>query len=216
MKTRSQPKPPDEKSIRALLDKHVCPTPFHEVRTRFLGNIATPDLTASPFRIVEGLWGGELPAFDNVDDANALIGVLVQGLWNDLAKHQKRSQPFRLMRMNLDPTPKNLACFAQVRRQELEGFIEGLFNGRDRIDLPERAHQALGHLGDLRAMMAGIEDLVARDIEAESRTDLETTFKHVRELTRIMETEIHEAVLSCTRARRQMLEGVPTENPTLH
>jgi len=31
---------------------------------------------------------------------------------------------------------------------------------------------------------------------------------HVRELTRIMETEIHEAVLSCTRARRQVLEDI--------
>jgi hypothetical protein len=137
-------------------------------------------------------------------------------LWNDLTRHQKRSQPFRLTRLNLDFTPENLAHFAQVRRQELEGFIEGLFNGQDRIDLPERAHQALGHLGELRAMMAGIEDLVARDVQAESRTQLETTFKHVRELTRIMETEIHEAVLSCTRARRQMLDGFPTEKPTLH
>lgn len=216
MKNRSQPKSPDEKTIRVLLDKHGSPTPFHEVRALFLGNIATPDLTASPMRIVEGLWGGKLPVFDSMDEANELIGVLVQGLWNDLTKHQKRSQPFRLTRLNLDPTPKNLAYFAQVRRQELEGFIEGLFNGQDRIDLPERAHQALGHLGELRAMMAGIEDLVARDIEAESRTDLEVTFKNVRELTRIMETEIHEAVLSCTRARRQMLQGVPTENPTVH
>jgi len=216
MKNRSQPKSPDEKTVRALLDRHGCPTPFHEVRTRFLGNIATPDLTASPLRTVEGLWGGELPDFDNMDDANELIGALVQGLWNDLTKHQKRSQPFRLTRLNLDPAPKNLAYFAQVRRQELEGFIEGLFNGQDRIDLPERAHHALGHLGELRAMMAGIEELVARDIQAESRTQLEITFKHVRELTRIMETEIHEAVLSCTRARRQMLEGFPTENPTWH
>ncbi len=151
-----------------------------------------------------------------MDEANELIGALVQGLWNDLTRHQKRSLPFRLTRLNLDPTPKNLAHFAQVRRQELEGFIEGLFNGQDRIDLPERAHQALGHLGELSAMMAGIEDLVAQDIQAESRTQLETTFKHVRELTRIMETEIHEAVLSCTRARRQMLEGFPTEKPALH
>lgn len=216
MKNHGQPKSPDEKTIRALLEKHVCPTPFHEVRTRFLGNIATPDLTASPLRIVESLWGGELPLFDSMDEANELIGVLVQGLWNALTKHQKRSRPFRLVRLSPEPTPKNLTYFAQVRRQELEGFIEGLFNGQDRIDLPERAHQALGHLGELRAMMAGIEDLVARDIQAESRTQLETTFQHVRELTWIMEAEIHEAVLSCTRARQQMLEGIPTENPTLH
>ncbi len=71
MKNRSQPKSPDEKTVRALLDKHGCPTPFHEVRTRFLGNIATPDFTASPLRIVEDLWGGELPVFDNMDEATS-------------------------------------------------------------------------------------------------------------------------------------------------
>ncbi|MCF8708530.1 hypothetical protein [Rhizorhapis sp. SPR117] len=216
MKNRNQSKSPDEKTIRALLDKHGCPVLFHEVRTRFLGNIAAPDMTASPLRIVEGLWGGELPVFESTEEANELIGALVQGLWNDLTKHQKRSQPFRLTRLNVEPTAENFARFAQVRRQELEGFIEGLCNGQDRIDLPERAHHALGHLGELRAMMVGIEDLVARDVQAESRTQLENTFKHVRELTRIMEAEIHAAVLPCTRARRHMLEGLATEKPTLH
>lgn len=68
----------------------------------------------------------------------------------------------------------------------------------------------------LRAMMAGICDLVARDPAADDHKQLETTFDHLRELTRIMETEIHEAVLSCTRARRQMLAGIPTGKPTLH
>jgi hypothetical protein len=209
-------KAPPEKAVRDLLDKHACPVPYHEVRTRFLGNIASPELTVSPMRVVEGLWDGELPVFDSLDDANELIGALVQGLWNDLTKHQKRSQPFRLTRLNLEASAENLARFAQVRRQELEGFVEGLFGDQDRIDLPERAHRALGHLSELRAMMAGMEDLVARDVQAESRTELETTFKHLRELTRIMETEIHEAVLSCTRARRQMLEGLLTHKPTMH
>lgn len=209
-------KAPTEKTVRDLLDKYACPVPYHEVRTQFLGNIASPELTASPMRVVEKLWAGELPVFDSMENANELIGALVQGLWNDLTKHQKRSQPFRLTRLNLEPSAENLARFAQVRRQELEGFVEGLFGDQDHIDLPERAHQALGHLGELRAMMAGIEDLVASDVQAESRTELETTFKHVRELTRIMETEIHEAVLSCTKARRQMLEGLPTQKPTMH
>lgn len=209
-------KAPTEKALRDLLDKYACPVPYHEVRTQFLGNIASPELTASPMRVVEKLWAGELPVFDSMENANELIGALVQGLWNDLTKHQKRSQPFRLTRLNLEPSAENLARFAQVRRQELEGFVEGLFGDQDHIDLPERAHQALGHLGELRAMMAGIEDLVAHDVQAESRTELETTFKHVRELTRIMETEIHEAVLSCTKARRQMLEGLPTQKPTMH
>ena len=209
-------KAPSERTVRALLEKHGCPVPFHEVRTRFLGNIATPELSASPLRIIKDLWGGELPVFDSMDELNELIGALVQGLWNDLTRHQKRSQPFRLTRVPMEPTAANLGQYGLIRLQELDGFIEGLFNGEEAIDLPERAHQAVEHLSELRAMMAGICELVSRDPNADDRTQLGTTFKHLRELTRIMETEIHEAVLSCTRARRQMLEGVLTARPTIH
>ncbi|MGK2952403.1 MAG: hypothetical protein ACSLEZ_08475 [Thiobacillus sp.] len=209
-------KAPSEKTVRALLEKHGCPVPFHELRTRFLGNIATPELSASPLQIIKDMWGGELPVFDSIDEANELIGGLVQGLWNDLTRHQKRSQPFRLTRVPMEPTAANLGHYGLVRLKELDGFIEGLFNGEEVIDLPERAHQAVGHLSELRAMMAGICELVSRDPDADDRTQLDTTIKHLRELTRIMETEINEAVLSCTRARRQMLEGILTEKPTIH
>jgi hypothetical protein len=207
-------KAPGEKAAKALLEKHACPVPFHEVRTRFLGNIATPELSASPLQTIKDLWGGELPAFDSIDELNKLLDALVQGLWNELTRHQKRSQPFRLTRTPMEPTAANLGRYGRIRLEELDGFIEGLFNGQDVIDLPERVHEAVGHLAELRAMMAGICDLVARDPDADDRTQLDTTFK--RELTRIMETEIHEAVISCTRARRQMLEGIVTARPTAH
>ena len=51
--------------------------PFHVVRTRVLGNIASPDMTASPMDTVAGLWGGELPAIDNLDSLNELLRVLL-------------------------------------------------------------------------------------------------------------------------------------------
>lgn len=216
MQSKPKFRAPSEQAIRALLDRYACPVPYHEVRTRFLGNIATPVMGISPMEVVKDLWGGELPPFDSMDDVNELIGVLINGLWNNLTKHQKRSVPFRLTRPTVEPTASDLGHYALIRQQELEGFVEGLFNDEDHIDLPERAHEALGHLGKLRAMMAGICDLVARDVEAESKTTLETTFKHVRELTQIMEVEIHEAVLSCARARRQMTGTVATHNPTMH
>ena len=199
-----------------MLEKHACPVPYHEVRTRFLGNIATPELAASPIQTVENLWGGELPVFDSIEEANELIGMLVNGMWNELTRHQKRSQPFKLTRVSLEPSAENLEQFGRVRQQELAGFVEGLFAGQEIIDLPERAHEALGLLGEMRAMMAGICDLVARNPEPRDPTELATTFKSLRELNRIMETEINEAVLSCTRARRQMLAGIPTDRPTLH
>ncbi|MFZ4747682.1 MAG: hypothetical protein ACOYLK_12435 [Sphingomonas sp.] len=209
-------KSPTEKTIRALLERYACPVPYHEVRTRFLGGTAAPILGLSPLRIVNELWGGELPPFDSIDELNELLNILINGLWNSLTKHDSRSSPFRLARLNLEPSPKNLGLFAQVRRQELEGFVEGLCNGQDQLDLPERAHQALEHLGELRAIMAGIEDLVARDIEAESRTELETTFKHVRELTKTTEVESHAAVMSCVRARRQIRTGIGAPKSALH
>lgn len=209
-------KAPSEKTVRVLLEKHGCPVPFHVVRTRFLGNIATPGLSASPMRIVEGLWGGELPVFESMDDVNELIQALVNGLWNDLTRHQKRSQPFRLTRVPLEPTATNLGHYGLVRLEELDGFIEGLFNGEEAIDLPERAHIAIGHLSELRAMMAGICDLASLAPDADDPMQLNVMFKQLRELTRIMETEINEAVLSCTRARRQMLEAILTEKPTIH
>ncbi len=209
-------KKPSNKVAQALLEKHECPVPFHEVRTRFLGNIATPSISASPLQVIKDLWGGELPPIDDFDEINELLNALVQGLWNDLTRHQKRSQPFRLTFMSMDPTAANLGTHGLVRLQELDGFIEGLFNGEETIDLPERAHEAVDHLAELRAIMAGVCDLVARDPHSADRTELDKTFGYMRELTRIMETEIHEAVLSCTRARRQMLDGIVTANPTVH
>lgn len=216
MTTKTATKPPGEQAIRALFERHACPVPFHAVRTRFLGGIASPELAVSPLQIVKGLWGGSLPVFDGMDEVNDLLGALVQGLWNDLTRHQKRSQPFRLSRVSMEPTVENLAQFGQVRLQEVDGFIEGLFNGEDALDLPERAHKAVGQLGELRAMMAGICNLVSADPYAADRTALDATFKGLRELNRIMESEIHEAVLSCTRARRQMVGGIVTERPTMH
>lgn len=96
-----------------------------------------------------------------------------------------------MQRLTLAPSAKNLARFAQVRRQELEG----LCNGAECVVLPERAYAALGRLGVLRAMMAGIKNFVARDIQAESRDQLKTTFRHVRELTKILGNKLLASLL---------------------
>src|SRR3954454_17499925 len=85
--------------VRALLVRYWCPVPFHEVRTRFLGNIASPGMEVSPIKVVEGLWGGKLPEFETIDAANELVGALVMGLWNRLSRHQDRNAPFRLTRI---------------------------------------------------------------------------------------------------------------------
>jgi hypothetical protein len=202
--------------VRALLARYQCPVPFHAVRTRFLGNIAAPAMQGSPIRMVEALWGGELPTFDSIDAANELLGALVMGLWNRLTRHQERSAPFRLTRMEAPTTREGMAGLARLRREEVEGFIEGLFGDEDSLDLPERAHKALGALGDIRSMLEAAQVLGEDPSKPAVPDDIAVTMGHLRELTRIAEHEIHEAVLSCTRARRQMLASQPKRRPVLH
>jgi hypothetical protein len=213
-----QRKPPavDSQQVHRLLRQYACPVPYHEVRTRFLGNIASPELSASPLQVVKNLWGGTLPEFESIEDLNRLIDALINGLWNALTIHQKRSEPFRLVKVPVEPSVENLARLALIRRQDLDGFVEGLFHGAEAIDLPERANAALGGLAEMRANMGGAHDLVTRSAEPADPAEIQTTFRHLRELTKIMEREIHAVVLDCTRVRRQILQDARPRRPTFH
>ena len=162
-----------DKRIRNLLARYACPVPFHAVRTRLLGNIATPRLDASPVQTVKDLWGGELPEFDDMDAVNLLFQDMMS-LWNSLAKHQSRSKPFKLSREGME------------------------------------------QIGEINAMIRGVLDLLDRPAMPPA-TDKEraATLKNVKNLSRIAEKEIHAVILSCKRARAQLIpqSGPP---PTFH
>ncbi|PEQ10946.1 hypothetical protein B2G71_19165 [Novosphingobium sp. PC22D] len=100
-----------------------------------MGAIASPDPDVKPMTVIADLWGGELPEFDSMEDANELLGALVMGLWNEMSAHQDPKVPFRAMPVPLEPTAANLGNFGLVRSQEAEGFVEGLFNGADEAGL---------------------------------------------------------------------------------
>lgn len=52
--------------------------------------------------------------------------------------------------------------------------------------------------------MAGVADLIERTRdEPDDRAWIKETIKHLRSMSEIMDTEIHAAVLSCTRAHAQ-------------
>jgi len=202
--------------VIALLKRYKCPTPFHEVRTRFLGSIASPVLGASPMETVKQLWGGELPEFDSMEDLNELLSVLVAGLWNRLTAHQNSRNPFRLLRFEVAQTRDGLNHLALVRRQELDGFVEGLFGPEEHIDLPERAHEALGVLAEMRGMLAGAVDLLDDSSKPAERDDIKLLLQNIQQLTIIAETEMNKVNLSCKRARSQALAQMPATKPTFH
>jgi hypothetical protein len=216
MPTRANPSPASDEQVRALLQRYKCPVPFHEVRARFLGNVATPVMSASPLRVVEDLWGGELPSFDTIDEANELIGALVMGLWNRMTRHQDRTSPFRLLRIETAPTREGLAALALMRRQELDGFVAGLFGRSDALELPERAGRSLNELAEMRAAFVAVFDVVRDETKPAIDRDMEMTLRHMREMTKHTEHEMHAIVMACARARKQMLAGVATRKPTVH
>lgn len=202
--------------IRALLAEYACPVPFHAVRTRFLGNIASLRLDASPIQALAGLWGGTLPAVDDMDELNGLIQELV-GLWSALSQHQSRDRPFRLLRGGIGATAADLVSLCRMRKEEIEGFADGLFGAEEETALPERAHEGVGQLGKIDALLRSVLDLLAREPgQVASESDLATTFRNVRELTRIAEREMHAVVLSCKRARAQAMTALRVKRPTIH
>ena len=165
---------------------------------------------------VKQLWGGDLPEFDSIEALNELLNVLVAGLWNRLTAHQSSRNPFRLLRFEVAQTREGLSHLALVRRQELDGFIEGLFGPEEHIDLPERAHEALGVLAEIRAMLAGVVDLLDDSNRSAGPDDIKKLLHNIQEFTIIAETEMKKATLSCKRARGQALQPIPTTKPTLH
>ena len=105
-------------------------------------------MSASPLDTLKGLWGGELPVFDGLDAVNELLAALIMGLWNRLSRRQERSTPFRLLRVDISRTREGLAGISLIRREELDGFLHGLFGKEESVDLPERARRDASHYLD--------------------------------------------------------------------
>jgi hypothetical protein len=67
----------------------------------------------APLNVAKGLWGGAFPEVESMEDLNRLIDTLINGLWNALTIHQKRNEPFRLVKVPLEPSVANLAQLAR-------------------------------------------------------------------------------------------------------
>jgi hypothetical protein len=198
-------------AVKVLLEKYACPIPYHQVRAQFMGNIATPIMTVSPMQEIQRIWDSELPTFESNSDAEEFFGVLMQGLWNSLSAHQKRADPFKLARIAMTPASLEfLFKLAKVRRQEIEGFVDGLFAGQGEIDLAQSAHKAVGILAEMRAIFEATEQLAAQPASVESITE---TIRHFQQMTRIAENEINVVIQSCKKARAQVMETLPMGRP---
>jgi hypothetical protein len=194
-----------DQQVQALLTRYACPTPLHVLRMRFLGAIASPQLDVSPIRVVEQAWGGELPVFAAQEDAEELIQSLIAGLWNRLSQHQNSRNPFRLPRTEVKPTRQALLALAQMRSQELAGFVDGLFGAEEEMDLPEKAHEAVNVLAEVQSMFAGALPLLADETKPATKRALTDLLRNFQKITIAADESINQVIQSCKRARAQLL-----------
>jgi hypothetical protein len=120
------------------------------------------------------------------------------------------------IRARLPLLREGLATLALIRRQELDGFVEGLFGAEKTLDLRERAHRSLNVLGELRSLIAGVHDVAMDGSKPGGASDIEDTLQHMKQMTRIAESEMHAVLLSCKRARRDMLALLSARQPSEH
>lgn len=202
--------PTTEFNVRRLLARYQCPTPFHVVRSLFMGNITSPRLNATPLGALAQIWGGEMPVFTSEEDVEEVAMTLVQGLWNRLADHQNARDPFRLTRFEVLPTRQALHDLALLRVQELDGFVDGLFGPEDEMLLPQKAHDAVQALADLYSMFSGAAELLADEAKPAPEHELKDLLRNLQQLSIAADEWINKAVQSCKRSRTQRLEAMST------
>jgi hypothetical protein len=197
---------PTDQHVQALLERHRCPTPLHELRTLLLGNIASPRIDVSPLAPLAQAWGGALPEFAAAEEVQELVEVLVRGLWNRLSEHQSARKPFRLPRFEVQTDRQALHDLARMRAQEVQGFVNGLFGDEDEMLLPQKAHEAVTALADLHAMFDGAAALLADETKPAPAQELKALLRNLQQMTIIADENINKAIQSCKRARSQGAE----------
>ena len=196
--------------VRRLLKKYKCEYELHEVRAQFMGAIASPMDQVNPLQELKSLWNGELPPIKNIDAANELIQVFAMGLWNQLSAHCDPEHPFELMAFSGINTDKELKHFAQIKRDEIECFIAGFFQGEHKIKLPPEIGKSLDVLEDLAGMFGGVVSIPKKSNDGEP--EIAGLMNELKKVADIAQKEINIIIVHSAQARRQ--GGTPSR--TLH
>ena len=204
-----------ETKVRALLEAYACPIPLHAVKARFMGNIASPALGVSPLRSTESLWPDGLPTFESTDEANRLLQALMS-LWNHLARHQKPTKPFRFAKTDKLASLEELSGLIVMRCEEIENFLEGLFNGEEELDVSEGIAEELDIFEEVQRLLSKVRDLLTNEADPETETGLVDFPRHVRDLSLIAEAQVNKIIQACVAWRRAAITSQGVKRRTLH
>ena len=143
-----------DEAIKRLLVRYRCPTPFHAVRMRIWGAIASPLPEVSPIAVLASLWNNDPPPFADGAEANAFVQPIMS-FWNALTGLQDGSPPLRLAKIGKLDSRDAMRAAAALRVEELlDGFFQGFTGGKDEFDVPQGVSARVHHIERAIEMMA--------------------------------------------------------------
>jgi len=186
-------------AFQKFLEKGTCPTPFHVVRMRFLGEIASLDLDVSPIKTIESFWDGELPVFDLDEEASAFFHVMM-GLWNRMARHQDGV----LVKLFKPKKPRewdDIAAAFRMRAEEIrDGFLVGYSGSGTDQHLPESLEEALHGLKEIAERF----EEAAERVQGPQRDEDKVSFDDYRQLIEVRTKEVETLLTAIMRASKEL------------
>ena len=205
-----------EQNIVQLLERYDCQLLFHELRVAFMGAIACPTDDINPMQMISNIWGGQLPEFTDVNDAEAFFDALINQLWNPLAGHQEPKNPFELTKWQYKATRKDLAALAEIRTDEISIFIEALEGPDEDVTLPKRAVQAFRVLEEIYGLLSGVELMAVDNSIPKNKSEVAELLMEIDQVSAIAALEINEAIIACHKKRMSLLKIKSKSTNRLH
>jgi hypothetical protein len=196
---RQKFKYPGDAALQRLLEKYNCPTPFHVVRMRFLGEIASLDFGASPIKTIESFWDGDLPVFDRKEEGSAFFQAMMS-LWNRLARHQD-GVLVKLFKLKKLREWDDVAAAFRMRAEEIrDGFLVGYAGSGTDQHLPESLEEALHGLNEI----ADRFDEAAERVQGPERDEDELSLADFRQVIEVRTKEVETLLTAIMGASKEL------------
>ena len=191
-----------DEAFQRVLRKYQCPTPFHVVRMRFLGEIASLDFGASPIKTIESLWDGDLPVFDGEKETSMFFNAMMN-MWNRMARHQdgvlvKLFKPKKLREWD------DIATALRMRADEIrDGFLIGFLGTGEEQPLPKSLGDAIDPLTKMADQFDEAAERVLGPQRDENGLSLEDCRRLIEDRTREVEI-ILTAIMKAAKEHRRL------------
>ncbi|WP_135079643.1 hypothetical protein [Terasakiella sp. SH-1] len=142
--------------VARFLEQYKSQTPFHVVRTRVLGGLASPNKDLLPVMVVASFWPeDDFPRFVTKDEADKFFSTFM-GLWRRMEKMADAEGALLSARGKLADLEEAKETLLR-RLEEIEaGFIEGFWGGQDDMKMPSATAALIDGLSDEANAYSGL------------------------------------------------------------